>query len=52
MAPTTFKFFKIISFLMQEDNLVDDGGCNKIMLLNIRRLAQQLLSSEVAEVVD
>ena len=32
MAPTTFK---IISFLMQEDNLVDDGDCNRIMILNI-----------------
>ena len=36
MAPTTFKFFNIISFLMQEDNLVDDGDCNKIMILNIK----------------
>ena len=36
MAPITFKFFKIISFLMQEDNLVDDGDCNMIMILNIK----------------
>ena len=36
MAPTTFKFFKIISFLMQEDNLVDDGDCNRVMILNIK----------------
>ena len=33
MAPTTFK---IISFLMQEDNLVDDGDCNRIMILNMQ----------------
>ena len=33
MAPTTFK---INSLLMQEDNLVDDGDCNRIMILNIK----------------
>ena len=36
MVPAMFKFFKIISFLMQEDNLVDDGDCNRIMILNIK----------------
>ena len=36
MSPTTFKFFKIISFIMQEENLVDDGDCNRIMILNMK----------------
>ena len=35
IAPTTFKFFKIISFLMQEDNLVDDSDCNRIIIQKI-----------------
>ena len=36
IASTTFKFFQIISFLMQEDNLIDDGDCNRIIILNIK----------------
>ena len=36
MTPTMFKFFKIISFLMQEDSLVDDGGYNRIVIQNIK----------------
>ena len=36
MAPITFKFFRIISSLMQEENLVDDGDCNKKMILKIK----------------
>ena len=28
--------FKLISFLMQEDILIDDGDCNRITILNIK----------------
>ena len=48
MAPTTSKFFNIISFLMQEDNLVNGGDCNRIMILNI--MIDWL--RKVAEVID
>ena len=36
IAPTTFKFFKIISFLMQENNLVDDGDCARTLIRHIK----------------
>ena len=31
----SYTTFKIISLLMQEDNLVDNGDYNSIMILNI-----------------
>ena len=37
---------------MQVDNLIDDGDFNRIMILNKSRLAQQMLSSEVTEIID